>query len=560
MPVILKQLNVEQKRYTINFIYNELEDFKVTADIHKQKVPDAIHQIIGFYPIKMTQMDNILLVECMQKNDIRYKGYIIDEKYQPAEYANITLLSPLDSTIIGSGVSNQSGYFAIPCKAKKVIAKITYIGYKTIKRIYTNTDMGTIQLTPSKIMIKDITVQGYRPIYRKTDEGILTVIENTTLAKIGSAKDIIEHLPMIQKDGQGNLNVFGKGTPEIYINGRKVQNNNELVNLKSEDVKNIELITTPGAKYDATVRAVIKIKTIAPKGKGLSFDVSSIISQSDHDTNHSNKLSINYRHQGLDIFNNFSYINEHNRTYNNMWQKIDGDTLWEQNNHANEKYHSQLFENTFGINYAIDDNNYMGAKYIVSLSPKAYQNNNIFAEVTADNKLYDHLNTTEEEITDANPAHQLNAYYTGKIGKTSMDFNIDYLFNKTIKDAISKEKSEMNTSRDVKSINNIRNQMFASKLILSHKLAGGKFNMGAEYTNTDRNDNYINPEEIVPTSYARLKEQHINPFIEYQRLVHNIGLFSLGLRYEHINFDYYENGEHKKDQSRNFNNIFPSIS
>lgn len=560
IPEILKQLNDEQNKYTIDFIYNELEDFKVTASIHKQKVPDAIQQIIGFYPIKMTQKNDIILVECLQKNGTRYKGRIIDENDQPAEFANITLLSPADSTIIANGVSNEGGYFVIPCKAKKVIARISYVGYKTIKHVYKNPNIGTIQLTPSKIMIKGVTVKGYRPVYKKTNEGLLTIIENTALAKIGSAKDVIVHLPMIQKDGQGNLNVFGKGTPEIYINGRKVQDNNELTNLKSEDIKNIELITSPGAKYDATARAVIKINTITSKDNGFSFNVSSMLSKNDHDLNHDSRLSLNYRHQGFDFFDNFRHISKHHRSYNNMWQEIDSDTLWFQKNQAKEKYHSQSFENTIGINYAINDKNYIGTKYVITLCPKACLDNDISAEVTADNILYDHLNTKEEESTDARPAHQFNAYYNGKLNETTVDWNIDYLFNKTRKNSVSKEKSEMNVSRTVNSLNNIRNRMLASKLILGHPFAGGKLNIGTEYTNTDRNDNYINLQEIVPSSYAKLKEQHISPFVEYQKLAHGIGFFTLGIRYEHINFNYYENGKHIKDQSRKFNSVFPSIS
>ena len=111
----LKDLNVHQHKYTINFVYDELEDFKVTKSIRNLSVPDAIMQLIGFYPIKMTQLEDNIMVECTQKTTLRYKGRIIDESGNAAEYANITLLSPIDSTIVGHGVSNENGSFVIPC-------------------------------------------------------------------------------------------------------------------------------------------------------------------------------------------------------------------------------------------------------------------------------------------------------------------------------------------------------------------------------------------------------------------------------------------------------------
>ena len=150
----LKDLNARQHKYTINFVYDELEDFRVTKSIRNQSVPDAIMQLIGFYPIRMTQVEDNIMVECTQKTPLRYKGRIIDESGNAAEYANIALLSPIDSTIVGHGVSNENGSFVIPCNSRKVLARITYVGYKTISRIYSNPEMGIIKLQPETMIIK----------------------------------------------------------------------------------------------------------------------------------------------------------------------------------------------------------------------------------------------------------------------------------------------------------------------------------------------------------------------------------------------------------------------
>ena len=162
----LKDLNARQHKYTINFVYDELEDFRVTKSIRNQSVPDAIMQLIGFYPIRMTQVEDNIMVECAQKTTLRYKGRIIDESGNAAEYANITLLSPIDSTIVGHGVSNENGSFVIPCNSRKVLARITYVGYKTINRIYSNPEMGIIKLQPETMIVKGVVVKGERPQYK----------------------------------------------------------------------------------------------------------------------------------------------------------------------------------------------------------------------------------------------------------------------------------------------------------------------------------------------------------------------------------------------------------
>ena len=127
----LKDLNAKQDKYVINFVYDELEDFKVTKNIKNESVPDAIMNLIGFYPIKMKQVDNIIIVECIQKTSNRMMGRIVDTHHQPVDFANVALLNVSDSSLITGGVTNENGQFVIPCEVKKAIVKVSCVGYKT---------------------------------------------------------------------------------------------------------------------------------------------------------------------------------------------------------------------------------------------------------------------------------------------------------------------------------------------------------------------------------------------------------------------------------------------
>ena len=148
----LRQLSEQQTGYTIYFLYNELEDFRITTTVKNKRLPEAIHQMIGFYPIRVTMSTDEdgkkIFVECIHKTESRYKGTIIDEQGQPVAYANVYLLHPSDSSLIGGGVSNEAGFFVIPCETNPVLARISYVGYKTVYKQCNSTELGMIRMQP----------------------------------------------------------------------------------------------------------------------------------------------------------------------------------------------------------------------------------------------------------------------------------------------------------------------------------------------------------------------------------------------------------------------------
>ena len=161
----LRQLAEQQTGYTIYFLYNELEDFRITTNVKNKHLPEAIQQMIGFYPIRVTTSTDEdgrkIFVECTHKTDRRLTGTIIDEQGQPIAYANIAVLNPADSTLLSGGVSNESGYFAIPYEHPTVLTRISYVGYKTIYKICEQPEVGTIRLQPETIRLNGVQVKGH---------------------------------------------------------------------------------------------------------------------------------------------------------------------------------------------------------------------------------------------------------------------------------------------------------------------------------------------------------------------------------------------------------------
>ena len=186
MSEALKWLNERGGEYNISFLYNELEDFRVTTSVKNKSVPDAIQQLIGFYPIKMTVQGKEIAVECPQKASTRYKGTVLDETGRPLPYANVALLSPRDSTLITGGVTNESGLFVIPCDQSGVLARITYVGYRPLYRHCKTSHLGTIKMQPDQYTLDGVTVKGAKQLVRATDRGILANVQGTVLEQFGS--------------------------------------------------------------------------------------------------------------------------------------------------------------------------------------------------------------------------------------------------------------------------------------------------------------------------------------------------------------------------------------
>ena len=258
----LRQLSEQQTGYTIYFLYNELEDFRITTNVKNKHLPEAIQQMIGFYPIRVTTSTDEdgkkIFVECIQKTESRYKGTIIDETGQPVAYANVYLLHPSDSSLISGGVSNEAGLFVIPCETTPVLARISFVGYKTLYKQCNSTELGTIRMQPETMTIKGVVVTG----------------EGTVMERMGTAEDVLSRVPTISKKGDV-FEILGKGVPLIYLNNRKLTDLQELRNIQSDNIKNVEVIQNPGARYDASVNAVIIIHTKRTAGEGLGVELTS---------------------------------------------------------------------------------------------------------------------------------------------------------------------------------------------------------------------------------------------------------------------------------------------
>ncbi len=557
----LRELSQQSGKYSLYFLYNELEDFRITTTVRHKTLPDAIQQMIGFYPIRMT-VDNSdtdgkkIFVECTHKTDRHLTGTVIDEQGLPIAYANISLLNVADTCFITGGVSNESGYFAIPYEQPTVLARISYVGYKTIYRLCKQSEVGTIRMQPENYTLNGVVVKGERPKVQLQGNSLVMNVEGTVMERLGTAEDVLTRVPMIAKRDEG-FEILGKGAPLIYLNNRKLNDLNELRNIQSDMIRNVEVIQNPGARYDASVNAVIIIRTKRAAGEGLGVELSSW-SRSGRGYANNERINLTYRTGGLELFANLFGAYNRRKSSGEFEQTVFADTLWVINNR--EKYHvlNPFLEGRFGFNYQINDNHSFGGFY-QNTYDYVKTRSKYDDDLQADGVSYDHLQNSSVRRDKNTPIHQANLYYTGKVGQLTIDFNADYTFRRQQSRNQQQELSAEYEDRDVNTENLTRSNLFAEKLFVTHPLWKGQIEVGEEYTNTRWKSRFDNQEGYIANSNNEQHESNIAPFMELRQ---QLGRFQLsaGLRYEHVESEYFVSGQRRDEQCRTYDEFFPSLS
>ena len=485
------------------------------------------------------------------------KGKVVDHEGQPVAYANV-VLHTADTAYVAGTVTDDTGAFAIAERGRGALLHISYIGYKPVWQALTTGAMSNIQLQPDTQMLGEVVVRSTLPKTQIKGDAMVTSVENSVLASLGSANDVLGKIPGVVNNN-GGIEVLGKGSPVVYINGRLVRDNTELEQLNSDEIKHVEVITNPGARYDATVSAVIRIQTIRKQGDGFSFNVRSSTFQSAYNTDLMDQLNMNYRHGNLDLFAKLNYQAINTVQYSDITQSIQSIRLLELNNTFDFVSHTQSLRPILGANYLFNENHSIGLQYVGKQLIESCDEGDTHSIATYDGVIDDDLRTLSTMLIDDHDNHQLNAYYNGTIGKLNVDFNADLLMQDEDGHDTYNEVSTTNESRIVNSYNKVNNRMGAGKLVFTYPVWGGSLSAGSEYTYTYRKDIYWNPENYLSSANSIIREQNATGFAEYSHAL-PFGAINAGVRYEHIAFKYFVDKRLQTDQSRVYDNFFPNAS
>ncbi|CDB04188.1 putative uncharacterized protein [Prevotella sp. CAG:520] len=497
----------------------------------------------------------------MMAQDI--KGKIVNEKGEPLAFANVVLLNRQDSAFVKGVVSGEDGHFAIDSACNNGIIKVTSVGYKTAWKDCTGENAGVIKMVADSKVLGEVVVKSSLPKTILKNGGMTTTVAGSVLEKAGTMEHLLDRIPNVSAQN-GNINVFGRGEPIIYINGRQMRDRSELDRLSSDNIKSVEVIANPGARYAASTKAVIRITTKKIRGDGFGFDATTEGSY-DEKKNAGGyaRLNLYYRRNGLELGAYAYGSKQSSPDEKDLQQMTYLDKTLNQQDRTRWKNKTETFSSRLNASYQFDNNNSLGASISFLRNPKLQTDGKTEGSVLRDEVLTE-TNTSIKSEFGQNSNWSSNVYYVGKVGKLGIDFNTDWFWSKgNNKNNIDEHYQEANSDMQNQLVNSTTskyNRLIASKMVLSYPLFGGDLSVGGEYSFTNRNTNYaIIPNTLADNVIDHIKEGMASAFITYNRDFGKLNM-EAGLRYENVDFKYYDDGQYMAEQSKTYGEWFPSLS
>lgn len=487
-------------------------------------------------------------------------GKLIDENSQSLPYANVVLLSLPDSAFVNGTISGEDGSFKLEATSVNQIVKISSIGYNTVYKPTTPANIGIVQLVSDAQQLGEVVVRADLPKTRVKGNAMVTTVAGSVLEKAGTGNDLLDKIPGLSAD-DGSVNVFGSGVAEIYINGRKMRNSSELDQLSSDDIKSVEVLRNPGARYDASVKAVVRITTKKVQGEGFGFNNRAYLGYQ-YDLWLLDQFNFNYRKGGFDLGGMLLGRDSKFEENKILTQKTYLDKVWTQKSDMKSPFHTRKIAAMLSLNYQFNENHALGVRYDFDRAPQIEMRLDMNSSIHVDNLLEEESRSNTHSII-TNNSHTVNAYYNGNFNDWNVDLNVDGMWldnnNPIVTEEYVKQSGNAEGTNTIHTLGKSRNELYAAKLIIDHPLWEGSFSIGSEYTYSSRFNKYVNDENIIPDNDNKIKENAVSAFVMYARSFGQLQART-GVRYEHLNSDYYEFGKRVDEQSRKYDNVFPSVS
>ncbi|MFL9844406.1 TonB-dependent receptor domain-containing protein [Flavobacterium rhizosphaerae] len=241
-------------------------------------------------------------------------GKVIEQDTKlPLEFATVTLLNPGDNSTVTGGMTNGEGVYTVTVDPGTYIFKYDFISFQSVqvtKQVTGDANLGTTPMAPDATLLNEVEITAERStVDIQLDKRVYTV-GNDMMVKGGTVSDVLDNVPSISVDAEGNVALRGNQSVTILIDGRpsNLAGSNiadVLRLLPADSVDKVEVITNPSARYDAEGGGGI-INIILKKGKADGFN-GSVTATTGQPDNHGLMANLNYRSENYNVFSNLAY-------------------------------------------------------------------------------------------------------------------------------------------------------------------------------------------------------------------------------------------------------------
>ncbi|ESU18710.1 putative TonB-dependent receptor [Flavobacterium cauense R2A-7] len=274
-----------------------------------------LHSVITFLLLVTTLFS--FAQQKQQTAKVKVTGKVIEKSTnQPLEYASIYAQNTKNASIVSGGMTDAKGEFTFDVPAGVYYIKVEFLGFKTVefkdKAINSNTNLGTIAVAEDSKQLDEVVIVAEKStVDIKLDKKVYNVGKDMTV-KGGTASDVLDNVPSVSVDADGNVSLRGNESVRILIDGKPsgmigVNVAQALKQLPADAVEKVEVITNPSARYDAEGGGGI-VNIILKKGKaqGLNGSVTGTVG---YYKNNNINGNVNFRGENFNLFTSIGYNN-----------------------------------------------------------------------------------------------------------------------------------------------------------------------------------------------------------------------------------------------------------
>ena len=477
---------------------------------------------------------------------INITGIVIDQETgQPLEYATLILQSLRNPDRVTGGITDASGKFNVQTMPGRYNVRIEYISYITYikeeQTFRTSTDLGTIMLGVDVEQLEGVEVIGERTtVELRLDKKIYNVGSDLTV-KGGSVTDVLDNVPSVTVDVEGNISLRGNESVRILINGKPSAlsglSTEALQQLPAEAIEKVEVITNPSARYDAEGTAgILNIILKQSKTAGVNGSFSLNVGNPE---SYGGNLSLNLRRDKFNIFTNTSYryrSGPGNALFEQENFNSDGSTASFQDEIRNYQRQNDGFNTNIGFEYFIDSTSSITNSFVYRKSDGDDTTDiDFFNFDAANNPTIERNRFTTEGEEDEDIQYSVN--YKKNFDKDGHELTMDYQYstgseleNSIINEIVIGETSALPTEQTINDERQVRQLVQMDYVLPFGKDNKSQFELGYRGTfnnfNTDFNfgilengtlnsdpnfSNELNYKENVNSAYTQLGTK-INKF------------------------------------------------
>ena len=514
-------------------------------------------------------------------------GKLVDDQGSPLGFANVLLLNASDSTLHRGDISDAEGaFFFEKIEQGNYIIKSSMIGYTDqysapfMLREESKFEVPTLQLS-SGVAMEEVVVTSKRPLIELKADKMVVNVENSSVAAGNSALEVLQKSPGVVVDNNQNISLRGKQGVLVTINGKNQYMTGDeitrmLENMPASNIKTIEIITNPSAKYDAEGNSgIINIVLKKNERLGTNGNLSTTYRQG-REASHFHNLNLNHRTENVNIYGGGEYYNWGQRNELNLTRDIpylEGNTVFEQTStmsDGGDGYNARL-----GVDWTMTPNTTLS--FLAKRNGGDEQDNiDNMTRISGDNMpIYDVLAVDTEGDEDylhqtynANLEHKFNdkgMTLTVDADLSSYENDVDFMYNNFFEDVNGNEVADPFLLRNTRQTGI---DIFAGKVDLTlpvnEKLnleVGTKVSMvdtenGTKFEYLDEVGNWI--DQVQRSNEFEYTEDVWAAYINGSG---SIGQFMIqgGLRLEHTESEGYSVTLNQR-VPRSYTNLFPSIS